>query len=251
MDSKDLKKMAKFLDYALGRNPDEFGLVPDKDGFIKLKELLKALNEESGWRHLHKNHLNELSVCHVEPPIEIVGTSIRATDRDRLPKPRSVYDLPRLLYTCVRTRAYPVVLEKGLFQGRETWIVLSPDKEMALRIGRRIDLSPVLLTINVQKVREAQIDILAFGQTLFLAPQIPVGSFTGPALPKEKSVKKEKKQPSEFKVPLSPPTPGSFFIDTDRENKISVAKNKAKGKKEKGWKEERRREKRRRRDEWP
>ena len=33
------KQLAKFLNYVLGRRPDEFGLVMDKDGFVKIKDL--------------------------------------------------------------------------------------------------------------------------------------------------------------------------------------------------------------------
>ena len=50
---KDPKQLAKLLNYALGRDPDEFGLVPDESGFIKIKELLKALHEEDGWKLLY------------------------------------------------------------------------------------------------------------------------------------------------------------------------------------------------------
>ena len=35
----ELKKQAKFLAYILGVHPDEFGLVPDKEGFVKIKDL--------------------------------------------------------------------------------------------------------------------------------------------------------------------------------------------------------------------
>ena len=37
------QKLAKFIAYILGHKPDEFGLVLEKDGFVKIKEFLKAL----------------------------------------------------------------------------------------------------------------------------------------------------------------------------------------------------------------
>ena len=40
------KQLAKFLNYVLGRRPDEFGLVTDKEGFVKIKDLIKATSEE-------------------------------------------------------------------------------------------------------------------------------------------------------------------------------------------------------------
>ena len=57
---KSSEKLAKFLHYVLGRHPDEFGLVPDADGWVKIKELLNALSEESGWGYVRTSHLNEI-----------------------------------------------------------------------------------------------------------------------------------------------------------------------------------------------
>jgi RNA:NAD 2'-phosphotransferase (TPT1/KptA family) len=72
------KKLAKLLDYALGRNPDEFGLVPDGDGFVKLKELLKALHEEDGWKAVRKAGIDEVMYSIADPPVEINKDRIRA-----------------------------------------------------------------------------------------------------------------------------------------------------------------------------
>ena len=40
---KEIKKQSKFLFYILGHKPDEFGLVPDTNGFVKTKDFLKAI----------------------------------------------------------------------------------------------------------------------------------------------------------------------------------------------------------------
>ncbi len=58
----DLKKKAKFLKYVLGLNPDEFGLVLDKDGYVKIKDLLKAVHEEDGWRSFRQANINEIMI---------------------------------------------------------------------------------------------------------------------------------------------------------------------------------------------
>jgi len=48
------------LVYMLGHRPDEFGLVPDSEGFIPYKELLQAIHEEEGWRYVRRSHINEV-----------------------------------------------------------------------------------------------------------------------------------------------------------------------------------------------
>ena len=44
----DLKKQAKFLTYILGIRPDEFGLVPDKEGYVKIKDLSRPYTKKTG-----------------------------------------------------------------------------------------------------------------------------------------------------------------------------------------------------------
>ena len=74
----DLKKQARFLKYILGLRPDEFGLVPDRDGYVKIKDLLKAVHEEAGWRSFRQANINEMMLSLAPPPLEISENRIRA-----------------------------------------------------------------------------------------------------------------------------------------------------------------------------
>ncbi len=181
------EKLAKFLDYMLGRRPDEFGLVPDEEGFVKTKELLKAFHEEDGWRHVRQAHLNEVLLTLPKRVIEIDDNRIRAANRDHLPKRQLARDLPKLLYTFLRQRAYPVALEKGILPSGRGKIVLTADKKLAERMGTRRDASPVILTVSVQKMHDQGKLFLSAGPNLFLTNTIPPDCFTGPPLPKEKA----------------------------------------------------------------
>lgn len=203
-------QLAKYLAFVLGRGPDEFGLVTDPEGFVKIKDLLKALGEEKDFRYVRRGHLQEISVTLPDAPIEILADSVRAKDRSHLPPHTPAEKLPKLLYACVRRKAYPVVLEKGIYFDGRPFVVLSSDRGMAERIGRRSDASPVLLTVSVQQVREAHIRFLSAGGTLYLTERIPAGCFTGPPLAKVH----ESPPPGEARsVPVVTKHPGSFFPD--------------------------------------
>ena len=76
--NQPLNKFSKFLSYVLGHKPDEFGLLPDQEGYVKLKDLLKAVNEEEGWRHIRKTAIDELMITLPHPPVDIKGALIRA-----------------------------------------------------------------------------------------------------------------------------------------------------------------------------
>jgi len=212
MTQKSAKELAKFLPYALGRRPDEFGLVTDAQGYCKIKDLLKALNEEPGWRHVRRANIDEILLTFPSPPVEILEDRIRAVNREHLPQIKPAGNLPKLLYTCIRPKAHPHVPDKGIFpMGGLPYVILAPDREMAERMGRRFDPSPVMLTVQIAQAQTMGVAFQSFGERVFLAGFIPPGCFTAPPLPKVKEETGKKKEvPEEVALPK---TPGSFIIE--------------------------------------
>lgn len=238
---KSLKQLSKFLGYILGYSPYEFGLIPDSDGFVKIKELLKAVCEEDGWRHVRWNHIQEIMITETHPPIEVQENRIRSVCRENLPQRIRAQYPPKLLYTCVRNRAYSFVLEKGISPGGHPQIILSSRNEMAERIGKRIDPSPVLVTVNVLKSAESGVVFYQGGDSIYLCDFIPAGCFSGPPLPKRK---KETGKPEIPQPPKVMKVPGSFIIDLNTE-KVQTKDLKQKSKRKIiAWKEDLRKAKR-------
>ncbi len=215
--SKAIQSAGKFLAYVLGRHPDEFGLVPDQEGFVPIKELLKALHEEEGWRHVRSGLLNELLISARPAPIEIDGNRIRAVDRGRLPKISEVMYLPKVLYLAIRRKAYASAIENGLRAGGRPSLILSSDKAMALRIGMRRDNQPVLLSVQVHKTREQNVVYHQFGKNLFLTDRIPAGTFSGPAAPKPKPAAPREAAKKVAEPLPAKPTPGSYLVAIDEQ----------------------------------
>lgn len=234
-NTKEIKRFAKYLSYILGHRPDEFGLVPDDNGYVPIKELLKSINEEKGWRHIRIPHLKEISFAINPPPIEFHEGMVRARDRTRLPKIEPGIDLPKLLYFAVRRRAYPVILEKGLpYHPGRPRLVLSADEAMAKRIGRRRDHQPVLITLHVEASADKGTYFQKYGQGLFLADAIYPGTFHGPPLPKKEAIPPKSNKSNNRSEPEIPKTPGSYFPDLS-----SLSESKSRRKKS-DWKKDRR-----------
>ncbi len=204
------ERLAKMLAYVLGRRPDEFGLVTDSEGFVKIKDLLKALGEEEGFRHVRRGSLDEILVTVPEAPIEIQEGRVRAKDRAHLVPHESPETFPKLLYTYARRRAYPVVLENGISPGNHPMVLLSSNQDMAERIGRRSDGAPVMLTVSVTQAREAGVRFLSAGGCLYLSQAIPPSCFSGPPL---RGVQDEPTSREPRILPSVPKQPGSFFPD--------------------------------------
>ncbi|MBW1648744.1 MAG: RNA 2'-phosphotransferase [Deltaproteobacteria bacterium] len=212
--ARKLPRIAKLLHYVLGRQPDEFGLVADADGYVKIKSLLQALSEEQGLVHLRRADLNELLISSPEAGIEMDGERIRAAERTHLPRPEPCDDWPGQLFACIRRRAHGRVLEHGIEGGNTPGVVMSASADMALRIGRRRDPEPVLLTVQPRALTEKGVPLLRYGQHLFLTDALPPGTFTAPPLQQAK--------PRASKATTTPAVqtehhPGSFYLKPEAE----------------------------------
>ncbi len=231
------------LVYMLGHRPDEFGLVPDNEGSIPFKELLQAIHEEEGWRYVRRSHINEVLLGKDRSLFESEDERIRSVERRWELGPHTPAQVPKILFTAVRRKAHPVVMERGLRAAQDKYLILTPVREMALRIGLRRDQEPVLLEILPEVAKEKRALFFSFGD-LFLSPEIPVKSIAGPPVPKEILERgKEKDKPAEKTAKGLPfPTPGTFTLDPSRD---PDPYRRAKGKKKKGWKENARKMRRR------
>jgi putative RNA 2'-phosphotransferase len=222
--TRKLPRITKLLSYVLGRQPDEFGLVTDADGYVKIKTLLQAMAEEQlAGVQIRRGDINELLVSSPEAAIEMEAERIRAIDRTHLPRPEVCDQWPGQLFVSIRRRAHGRVLEYGIPSPEPPGVIMSASGEMALRIGRRRDPEPVLLTVQPQALIKAGASILRYGQHLFLATALPPGTFTGPPLQKEKP-----------QAPKAPPPavkteahPGSFYLklEPDRPRRPRRGKN--------------------------
>ncbi len=227
-------KLVRFFDYVLGHNPAEFGLVPDNHGFFKIKEFLKAVCEEEGFRHVRRSHLDEILLTVSDVPIEIRGQLIRARNRENLSPIIPAIDLPKLLYSGIRRKAHKNVMEKGIHPMGYPQVILCSRRVMAERIAKRIDQKPVILTVSVASSINLGVKFFNAGEGLFLSDTVPVGCFSGPPVPKQ--LLEEKK--SSLLSDQAEKNPGTYPVRVSE--KISPKNKKyRKGKKDISWKKER------------
>ena len=231
-----VKNLSQLLVYMLGHRPDEFGLVPDSDGYVTYKELLQAIHEEPGWHYVRQSHINEVMLGEDRALFQPGERRIKAPERHwQFDTKKPSQPLPKLLFTAVRRKAHPVVMDKGLKPAQGRYLVLSPDQDMAERIGRRHDQKPVLLEIMCGAAQNKGVLFYPFGK-LFLSTEIPAKYIAGPPVPKETAESRRDKEARKDKVipRQSVSTPGTFSLDPSRD---PDPYRRAKGKKHKGWKE--------------
>ena len=242
------RNLSRFLVYILGHKPDEFGLVPDDEGFIAYKELLQAIHEEEGWRYVRKSHINEVLIGRDREMFQVETDRIKAMER-RWEKDagNTNVSLPVLLFISVRKRGHPAAMEKGLKAPPARSLVLSSQRDMALRIGLRRGPDPVILEILARQASGRGVVFYASGD-LVLADHISPEFIAGPPVPKE-ALEKKKDRTVQKKKPTTKaddPETGTFLLDSSRDPDPFRRAKGAKGKKPKGWKEEVRKARRRR-----
>lgn len=234
---RSLKKLANLILYILERKPDEFGLVPDNEGYVKIKSLLRAVNEEEGFKYVRRFHIDDIFSSLPDFQIEIKDSFIRTKNINNLPERLMAVNPPKLLYTCVKKKAYASVLENGINPVGSEKVVLSSTAEMAERIGKRFDQSPVLLTVHVRKALDGDVAIYTSGE-LFFSGHLPPSCFTGPPLPKQK----EEPKPADKQMKFAPKTmPGSYILNIEPDEEKKRRTQLQRKKKEVNWKKERKR----------
>jgi len=192
----------------LGYRPDEFGLVPNSDGFVLLKELLQSIKEEQGWSYVRLADIREVLITQPDR-FEFHDDQIRLNPReisegliDQAPTAP-----PELLYHGARQRAYPHILERGLSPTRYPYVCLTLQEELALRIGRRRDPQPVLIKIHAAKAYQEGIPFSRVRQLIYLVGFLPPTYLEGPPLPEEKPQPKKTPERASYRPA------GSFEID--------------------------------------
>ncbi len=229
--------------YALAHRPDEFGLAPDARGFVSIKDLIQAFHEEPEWRFVRESDLNEALIHDQQGLFYLEGNRIRATqihwELDLSPPFAPAYNI---IFTPIRRRAHHHVFKTGLRAPEGRWIILCINKEMAIRIGKRRDTSPVILEIRAVDAHRDGVELFRLG-SLFLAKEISPKYIGGPLPPKEEP-KRASQSPGQITKELMDLAAGTFVLDVTRD---PDRQRRIKGRKPKGWKEQARKIRRRRR----
>jgi putative RNA 2'-phosphotransferase len=236
--------LVKMLAYVLGVAPQEFGLVADDDGWISLKELTKALHEEEGWRGVRESMIVDAVGRLAPDELELKDKLIRSRTR-KPPRPRPGVEPPPHIFLGLKRRAWPVAMDRGLEAREGAPLVLAKSEEFALRLGRRRDAEPVIITVQAVQAMDKGVMFSSLGEELFLADWIPADCLMGPPLPEKMPPKKPAKpKPEKPAGPIMPSPesmPGSFIVQADDLEKPYKRKGIDKRVK---WKDERRKGKR-------
>lgn len=172
MNADQTKRISKFLSLILRHEPEKVGITLDEAGWVPVDELLDALGA-----HHHRLTLEELQ--------EVVDTNdkkrftiqdgfIRANQGHSiqvdLQLPESVP--PDCLYHGTVPRFLDSIRGKGLLKGERHDVHLSPDRETAVRVGKRRGL-PHILTVKAKEMHADGFKFYLSANGVWLTDHVP------------------------------------------------------------------------------
>ena len=208
--------LVRMLAYALGVAPEEFGLLPDEDGWVPVKELIKALHDEEGWRGVREGMINDAANRIAPDELDLDEGRIRSRTRTP-PRPHYGAEPPPHLFIALRPRAWPQLKTRGLAANPAGPVVLCADEDFAHRLGKRRAPDPVMVTVQAHRASDAGVIFSRLGENLYLCDWIPADCLMGPPVdetqkppPKKKPLPKAKQAVGMMPHPDS--MPGSFRV---------------------------------------
>ncbi|MDR2339963.1 MAG: hypothetical protein LBF40_07520 [Deltaproteobacteria bacterium] len=202
--SRAQASLNKLMRYALGVQPDEFGLVLAADGSITAKELASALREEDGFRGMTEQRIKHAVLSGDLGTFELEGDLVRLSPKlASLPPAReSEAPLPKELFIALKESAWAAVSEKGLRPKRpkDDCVRLFVDQGMALRVGARSQKDPLLVRVAARKAESSGTKFTPYGNAIWLTEGIAKEFLFGPKIRPEDAEKakaaKDKEKPS-------------------------------------------------------
>ena len=153
-DKKDIVKVSKTLSRLLRHTPQDLGLEPDPNGWVRIDVLLKACRE-------HGIAISLSDVLKMEQGtdkkrFEIWNGKIRATHGHSIRvTPGEPIDPPALLYHGTVVGNLEQIFLQGLKPGTRQFVHLSVDADSAGKVAQRHGQKVVVLQVDAKGMKEA------------------------------------------------------------------------------------------------
>ena len=230
----------KFLNYILAHHPEEFGLIPDNNGFFKIKEIFQVLIFTKKFKKVKLETLKQIFSYYYRDFFEI-------SQNFNLVKPKlSYYSPPQkienlqikkftTLWTFVKPKLWIKISIEGLWKPTYSLIPLFTDKELAENWAK---VKGCILLEAFPKFFPSDINVFVFGEKIFLVDKINYEALKGPPIDQKFLRKYGPKQELPSRPSLIIPFKAQISkIESEKEeSKLPFRKITQGKKKEKPWK---------------
>jgi putative RNA 2'-phosphotransferase len=243
------KTLAKTLDYITWHSPGEYGLFWDPEGTMPWKEFYWALQEDFSLRFVRQSTIRELTLLGIELPFVLDGTLLRLRPEFVLPAYSPASDVPMRLYFGLKPKSMVYTQQIGLKSTRRRFVPVCCERELALRIARRDEKSPIPIEILAREACQSGLSFLAAGPHLYLVESVPAQFILFPKVRQDMAERLAAPARMPQVQPSPPAAPGSFIVQTRHLEAAGTGKPSKKGPKKdpkSGWKKEGRKDRHKR-----
>lgn len=171
----DYIKLGKEITYALRHAPWEYELEMDDKGFVDIRQLLLAINEENKYsKVIDRSDIIKVIEVSNKKRLEISGEKIRAMYGHSFPMQITYKEgiPPVVLYHGTAKRFLNSIKKEGLKPMSRQYVHLSEDIETAKMVGKRRDSDPVILYINTIEAIKAGVKFYKANDKVWLCKQL-------------------------------------------------------------------------------
>lgn len=174
LDDEREERLGKFVSGVLRHFPEKVGLEMDQHGWINIGQLLDILIERYRWGT--KERLISLVKSDKKQRYEINGKYIRARYGHsvdiQLESDYPENELP-LLYYGVSPEEIDILLEKGIFPIKQSYVHLSTSYNRSVEAASVHTDSPIILEIDAKSAQRDGIIIIVANEDIVLVRNIP------------------------------------------------------------------------------
>lgn len=207
MDSIISQSFLKFLLYLTAHHPEEFGLIPDKDDFLKVKEIFQVLIFTKKAHNLNLDTLKNLFSYHFRDFFEFSDNLSLVRPKERFYSPPQIVDfnfIVRLkqLWTFVKPWLWYKLSIEEMLSFRNS-LPLFREKELAENWAK---IKGALLIEVIPKFLDPEGKYQILGHNIVLSETLPFKACKGPNIDQkfiQKYLKKKETQPKK-ELPLMP-----------------------------------------------
>ncbi|AFK21703.1 RNA 2'-phosphotransferase [Pyrococcus sp. ST04] len=170
---KDRVRVSKLMAYILRHGPWDFGLNPDEEGFVEIKDLVNALRTHYPW--VTEDFVREIVQKDEKGRYEIRGSKIRARYGHSYPVLLNHEEdrESKVLYHGTLRRNLKSILREGLKPMKRQFVHLSTTYDDAYLTGRRHGSDVVVLLIDAECLRRKGYQVYKAGRRVRIVRHVP------------------------------------------------------------------------------
>ncbi len=177
MKHLEFTESSKFMSYILRHNPETFNLKLDKDGWLKIEDLVKASEQHTF--NLTKEKINYIvNKCKKQRfQISEDQNSIRAVQGHSNTEVdiqfSTNFELPDVVFHGTTVEFLPFIKEEGLKKMNRQYVHLSFEEKTAFKVGKRHG-EPVILKIDAKRMKAEGFNFYLSENNVILTDNVPV-----------------------------------------------------------------------------